>query len=61
LPIEIAASRGWRECVDILLPVTNPLEKYANLSIAQMLQQEAAVSSETQFGNISHFSTEYDG
>ncbi|PUZ67784.1 hypothetical protein GQ55_3G462100 [Panicum hallii var. hallii] len=42
LPIEIAASRGWRECVDILLPVTNPLEKYANLSIAQMLQQEAA-------------------
>ncbi|RLN29996.1 hypothetical protein C2845_PM05G02630 [Panicum miliaceum] len=42
LPVEIAASRGWWECVEILLPVTNPLEKFANLSTAQILEQEAA-------------------
>ncbi|KAG2605433.1 hypothetical protein PVAP13_4NG072319 [Panicum virgatum] len=39
LPIEAAASRGWMVCVKILLPVTNSLEKFTNLSIPQMLKQ----------------------
>ena len=61
MPLEVAASIGWLAGIQILLPVTNPLEKFENLSIAEMIKQEGMVSSETQFGNISHFSTEYDG
>lgn len=33
MPIEVAASRGWSVWVDIVLLVTNPLEKFPNLSI----------------------------
>ncbi|CAN6348349.1 unnamed protein product [Urochloa humidicola] len=40
LPLEIAASEGWVECFEILLPKTKPLQKYANLGTDQIIQQE---------------------
>ncbi|KAG2630529.1 hypothetical protein PVAP13_3KG530800 [Panicum virgatum] len=40
LPLEVAASIGWLAGIQILLPVTNPLEKFENLSIAEMIKQE---------------------
>ncbi|CAL4891199.1 unnamed protein product [Urochloa decumbens] len=43
LPLEIAASKRWRECFEILFPVTNPLPKYANLTVDQIIQQEVTV------------------
>ena len=43
LPIEVATSRGWAVWVDIVLLVTNPLEKFPNLSIPQMLKQEVPI------------------
>jgi hypothetical protein len=56
LPIEVAASRGWAVCVEILLPVTNPLEKFPNLSIPQMLKQEERILAlQYLFGSIAGF------
>ncbi|TVU06257.1 hypothetical protein EJB05_49459, partial [Eragrostis curvula] len=40
LPIEVAASRGWDKSVEILLPVTKSLPKFADLSFVQMIQNE---------------------
>ncbi|CAL4891194.1 unnamed protein product [Urochloa decumbens] len=40
LPLEIAASKRWKECFDILARVTNPLQKYANLGDDEIVQQE---------------------
>lgn len=48
MPIEIAASKGWVRCVEILLQTTAPLEKFEGLSIDQMVENEKYVSSETQ-------------
>jgi len=41
--MEVAASRGWMICVEILLPVTISLEKFASLSIPQMFKQETCI------------------
>ncbi|TVU06187.1 hypothetical protein EJB05_49386, partial [Eragrostis curvula] len=61
LPIEVAASRGWDKCVEILLPVTKSLPKFADLSFVQMIQNEMPVSSETQLEVFPTFLSEYDG
>ncbi|EER98651.1 hypothetical protein BDA96_02G164800 [Sorghum bicolor] len=38
VPIEIAAIKGWQECVEILLPVTTPLARVADWSIEGITQ-----------------------
>ena len=40
--MEVAASRGWMICVEILLPVTISLEKFASLSNLKCLNKKRA-------------------
>ncbi|KAK3129216.1 hypothetical protein QOZ80_6BG0473810 [Eleusine coracana subsp. coracana] len=44
-PIEAAAIQGWRECVEVLLPVTDPLARVADWSIAGVIQHAKFASS----------------
>ncbi|XP_066336438.1 uncharacterized protein [Miscanthus floridulus] len=48
LPVQIAACQGWKECVEILFPVTTPLAEYATWSIDGIIQHEKTTSSEPQ-------------
>ncbi|CAN6361696.1 unnamed protein product, partial [Urochloa humidicola] len=40
LPVQIAARQGWKECVEILFPVTTPLADYEDWSIDGIIQHE---------------------
>ena len=44
MPIEIAALKGWEECVKLLFPVTAPLLEYADWSIDGISQHGKTVS-----------------
>ena len=44
MPIEIAALKGWEECVKLLFPVTAPLLEYADWSIDGIIQHGKTVS-----------------
>lgn len=48
MPIEVAAFRGYENCVRILLDATNLGHKFIGMSIDQMIQHEMNVSSEPQ-------------
>ncbi|TVU16272.1 hypothetical protein EJB05_39825, partial [Eragrostis curvula] len=48
MPIEIAALKGWVECVEILFPVTTPIAGYADWSIDAITPHGKTVSSELQ-------------
>ncbi|CAL5092582.1 unnamed protein product [Urochloa decumbens] len=64
LPVQIAASRRWTKCVEILLPVTDLLGKYANSpSIGEMLEQESTERQEvkraTADGDVTYWEKSY--
>ncbi|PUZ64192.1 hypothetical protein GQ55_3G123500 [Panicum hallii var. hallii] len=42
-PVEIAALKGWEECVKLLFPVTTPLLEYADWSIDGIIQHGKTV------------------
>jgi hypothetical protein len=44
MPIEIAALKGWEECVKLLFPVTTPLLEYADWSTDGIIQHGKTVS-----------------
>ena len=44
MPVEIAALKGWEECVKVLFPVTAPLLEYADWSIDGIIQHGKTVS-----------------
>ena len=46
--IEIAAIQGWKECVEVLFPVTAPLARVADWSIDGLLQHARFMSSKPQ-------------
>ncbi|CAM0950834.1 unnamed protein product [Alopecurus aequalis] len=46
MPVEIAANHGWKECVEILFPVTSPVAKFADWSVAGIMQHVKSQSSE---------------
>uniref|UniRef100_A0A0D9XBX3 Uncharacterized protein n=1 Tax=Leersia perrieri TaxID=77586 RepID=A0A0D9XBX3_9ORYZ len=48
MPIEIAATQGWKECVELLFPFTSPITKIANWSIEELFQHMQFLSSKTQ-------------
>ncbi|XP_051186575.1 uncharacterized protein [Lolium perenne] len=39
MPVELAAIHGWRECVEILFPVTSRVARFADWSIDGIMQQ----------------------
>jgi hypothetical protein len=46
MPVEIAAVHGWKECVEILFPVTHRVAKFADWSIDGIMQHVKSGSSE---------------
>uniref|UniRef100_A0A0D9XBX0 Uncharacterized protein n=2 Tax=BOP clade TaxID=359160 RepID=A0A0D9XBX0_9ORYZ len=57
MPVEIAASQGWMECVEILFPHTIPIARFPDWSIDGIIQHAKSGSPKTQ----DHFPKEYDG
>ncbi|CAN6336394.1 unnamed protein product [Urochloa humidicola] len=43
MPVEVAALKGWEECVELLFPDTTPLPEYANWSIDGIIQHGKTV------------------
>ncbi|CAD6253807.1 unnamed protein product [Miscanthus lutarioriparius] len=52
LLVQVAACQGWKECVEILFPVTTPLAEYATWSIDGIIQHEKTASSEPQVSDL---------
>ncbi|RLN31197.1 hypothetical protein C2845_PM05G16540 [Panicum miliaceum] len=48
IAVEIAAIQGWRECVEVLFPVTAPLARVADWSIDGIIQHAKLLSSGPQ-------------
>ncbi|OQU89194.1 hypothetical protein SORBI_3002G158500 [Sorghum bicolor] len=51
VPIEFAATQRWKECVDVLFPVTTPLAKVADWSTTGIIEHSKLMSSKPQDEN----------
>ncbi|XP_066399191.1 small glutamine-rich tetratricopeptide repeat-containing protein 2-like isoform X2 [Miscanthus floridulus] len=51
VPIEFAATQRWKECVDVLFPVTTPLVKVADWSTTGIIEHSKPMSSKPQDEN----------
>ncbi|KAM0867380.1 hypothetical protein ACQ4PT_041996 [Festuca glaucescens] len=61
MPVEIAAIHGRKECVEILFPVTSPVDKFADWSIDGIMQHVKSVGLEGHLHTIVHASFEVQG
>uniref|UniRef100_A0ACD5W2W1 Uncharacterized protein n=1 Tax=Avena sativa TaxID=4498 RepID=A0ACD5W2W1_AVESA len=54
MPVEIAAIHGWKECVEILYPVTSQVAKFADWSTDGIMQHVKSGSSEGHLHKSEH-------
>ncbi|CAN6195418.1 unnamed protein product [Urochloa humidicola] len=60
MPIEIAATQGWQECVDVLFAATTPLAQVADWSTAGIIQHAKPVGCKMDENGESDFEAQGD-